>query len=95
MPFSKEQYPDIPDYSFENLKTQSHELLDAANQYYYQNSKVYKLKQSMEEKLEKEKKILKDLDKKFRSLCKHNFIPEPREYHSSREWTCSICGLSC
>jgi len=95
MPHTHSEYPNIPKYRFENMKDCTVEFLSAADNYYSKSAQFIKLKREMEDKIQQERETLNKIETVYKSLCNHKYVAEPREYHSSREWTCSICGDSC
>jgi len=90
--FNTEKYPFIPKWKHKNLKSQSEELLHAANEYFKSHDEYMKLKIKLETEIEKMRLIQSEKKKMYIHLCPHDYVVQPREMYCSREWICSICG---
>ena len=84
---SREEYPHIPPSCMDKFTHQSTDFLKNANSYFRQQNKIKKMK----EQIQSEETILETIQQQQFKLCKHNYVMQPREYASPREWICSIC----
>ena len=86
------KYPHIPKRKKEIFKSQTEQFCKIANEYFKKaailQDEIYKL----EDKKELLLKTKKDHYEDFIKQCPHKYIAEPRQYQSSQEWRCSICG---